>query len=147
MSAQDGSYDDLPSHLKHLIDTAFDSTLDHFNNPAPHDFPRKRRKINHNSNNTEQEIEPCGFIIDDISTTLVPGCFLLPSQSPPPQQAPSDTIPLSLIPPALAHLSLPTDDEDVLRVFRTAASGWSWPHTHMGSSQQEKDRSRSRRER
>jgi len=51
-----------------------------------------------------------------------PGGFLLPSHPAVVQQ--SSYIPLSRIPHALQLLDLPPDDDQVLTVFRNAASGW-----------------------
>ena len=49
---------------------------------------------------------------------------------PPSGSLPLQThIPFSLIPAALARLNLAPDDEDVLQVFRNAASGWARPQS------------------
>lgn len=40
-------------------------------------------------------------------------------------EPPENYIPLSSVPEALSYLNLPSDDEQVLAVFRNAASGWS----------------------
>jgi hypothetical protein len=104
-STYDDDEDDvaLPDSIKQLIDAAFDDVLD-LNGRDDHP-PFKRRRI------TESQ----------------PGGFLPPSPSPQPLQS---HIPFSLIPAALARLNLAPDDEDVLQVFRNAASGWSRSQSH-----------------
>ena len=72
---------------------------------------------------------PGGFVIDDN-----PGGFLPPSppavgqESGPEPDEQSSYIPLSRIPHALQLLDLSPDDEDVLAVFRNAATGWEDDH-------------------
>lgn len=92
------------------------------------------------------DIEPGGFIIDDddkhtSTSTPEPGGFLLSSvpksKSPSSSPSPTTTIPLSLIPHALAALNFPPDDEEVLVVFRTAAAGWSRSGTSQQGQQEE----------
>jgi hypothetical protein len=39
----------------------------------------------------------------------------------------NDQIPLDLVPATLKHLNLPEDDDEILAVFRNAATGWSSP--------------------
>ncbi|KAF8491880.1 hypothetical protein F5888DRAFT_1619668 [Russula emetica] len=97
--------------LRARIDNAFYSALDPQNRPS-HDPVEA----------------PGGFLLDDN-----PGGFLPPS---PPAAAGHETrheperddqfsyIPLSRIPHALQLLDLPPDDEEVLTVFRNAATGW-----------------------
>ena len=98
--------------LRTRIDNAFYTALDPQNRP-PHD----------------PVDAPGGFLLDDN-----PGGFLPPS--PPAAGAGHETghgpeqdeqisyIPLSRIPHALQLLDLPPDDEEVLTVFRNAATGW-----------------------
>jgi hypothetical protein len=94
--------------LQAQIDNAFYSALDPQNRP-PHDHVDA----------------PGGFLLDD-----VPGGFLPPSppaaghESGPERDEQSSYIPLSRIPHALQLLDLPPDDEEVLSVFRNAATGW-----------------------
>ena len=90
----------LPRRVQCTIDDAFDISM----NPNQTDSgrrPLKRRKIN---------IEPSvgGFAVEPSS----PECN-------------NTQIPLDLIPSALQHLDIPADDEEVLSVFRNAASGWA----------------------
>ncbi|KAJ7028072.1 hypothetical protein C8F04DRAFT_1036753 [Mycena alexandri] len=63
------------------------------------------------SNNTPPADSGGGFVADD-------GGFIVDSDEP-------SQIPLSAIPTALQQLDLPPDDEQVLLVFKNAASGWS----------------------
>jgi len=100
----------LPDSTKQLIDAAFDDVLD-LNAPSRNVHPpSKRRRIIAESQ---------------------PGSFLPPSSSPSPQPLQTH-IPFSLIPAALARLNLDPDDEDVLHVFRNAASGWSRSQSQSG---------------
>ncbi|KAH9968218.1 hypothetical protein BC827DRAFT_484061 [Russula dissimulans] len=62
-----------------------------------------------------------------------PGGFLPPS--PVHQGEQSSYIPLSHIPHALQLLDLPPDDEQVLAVFRNAASGWEDDHSSSGRTE------------
>jgi len=95
MSSSD-LFSSLPWRVQRTIDDAFD-------NPDQIDCPRpvKRRKIS---------VEPSG------------GGFVVKSTSPACQNT---QIPLDLIPSALQYLDVPADDEEVLSVFRNAASGWT----------------------
>ena len=96
--------------LRARIDNAFYTALDPQNRPS-HDHVEA----------------PGGFLLDDN-----PGGFLPPS--PPPghesghgraeRDDQASYIPLSRIPHALQLLDLPPDDEEVLAVFRNAATGW-----------------------
>lgn len=134
---QDENYLALPDKIKQFIDTAFDivtgfNSDTNFTNSAAEEPPRKRRKV---------VPDPGGFVVDDaesggfIADDFDAGGFLPPSPSLPPSSRDSpqpqihDRIPLSQIPTALVHLNLPPDDEDVLVVFKNAASGWSSSHT------------------
>ena len=97
--------------LRARIDNAFYSALDPQNQPS-HDPVEA----------------PGGFLLDDN-----PGGFL-PSSPPaaghetghgrPERDEQFSYIPLSCIPHALQLLDLPPDDEEVLAVFRNAATGW-----------------------
>ena len=77
---------------------------------------------------------PGGFLLDDDHSMA--GGFLPPSPPAVVQQGGHESgeseepshIPLSRIPYALQLLDLPPDDEDVLAVFRNAATGWGDDH-------------------
>lgn len=96
--------------LRARIDNAFYTALDPQNRPS-HDPVEA----------------PGGFLLDDN-----PGGFLPPSPPPAGHEAGHEPerdeqfsyIPLSRIPHALQLLDLPPDDEEVLAVFRNAATGW-----------------------
>jgi hypothetical protein len=62
-----------------------------------------------------------GFLRDDPDASNTLGRGLLPEGDD--QQ--NDQIALSLIPAALQHLNLSPDDDEVLAVFRNAATGWT----------------------
>ncbi|KAL7280855.1 hypothetical protein ACG7TL_005799 [Trametes sanguinea] len=130
----------LPLSLQKRIDAAFDSASRQ--TVSDKEPARKRRKV-------EQPLQPGGFISEHpspggfIADEPASGGFIVddPSEggfvrdSPPPQggfladddgsdAGQSTHIPLTSIPTALQLLDLPPDDEDVLSVFRNAASGW-----------------------
>ena len=127
----------LPSALRKRIDDALDAAID-----GAHDgsLPaRKRRKV-------DPEAGPGGFVVDNVPAPggffpdTPAGGFLVDEpqgggfvRDSSPQVAEGSLdgdseghreIPLLLIPTALQLLDLPPDDEDVLAVFRNAASGW-----------------------
>ncbi|TBU43992.1 hypothetical protein BD309DRAFT_959362 [Dichomitus squalens] len=111
----DPGYVALPLDLQRRIDNAFDSALSSSGSP-----PSKRRKLEQ-----DQAPAPGGFLLDDAP----PGGFLpdepQSSEDQDDQEIVQRHIPLSLIPTALQILDLQPDDEDVLSVFRNAASGWN----------------------
>jgi len=93
-------FSSLPRRVQRTIDDAFDTSI----NPNQTDSgprPVKRRKTS---------LEPSG------------GGFVVQSS---PLECQNTQISLDLIPSALQHLDVPADDEEVLSVFRNAASGWA----------------------
>ncbi|KAF9004630.1 hypothetical protein BDQ17DRAFT_1354393 [Cyathus striatus] len=66
-----------------------------------------------------------GFLVDDREGRSTPlgGGFLVEDEEETIKD--STHIPLSLVPAALQELDLPPDDDEILSVFRNAASGWS----------------------
>ncbi|KAG1764583.1 hypothetical protein EV702DRAFT_1044822 [Suillus placidus] len=111
----------LSARLRRRIDNAFDRAAGNTSkSPNP---PRKKRKLDSAQSSgfvAVEDVSPGGFLIEGA------GGFLLdeyedrtPSQSPGPI-----SLSLSSIPAALQLLGLPSDDEEVLSVFRNAASGW-----------------------
>ncbi|CAL1714979.1 unnamed protein product [Somion occarium] len=148
----------LPVSVRDRIDHAFDSALE----STQATQPWKRREPESNdtaaggfiSNDTSsaggfimEEPTPGGFIIDEPA----PGGSIVDSESPSAggfirddQDSDEETsdeehnrIPLSLIPTALQLLDLQPDDEDVLAVFRNAASGWSERSRTSGGEDEE----------
>ncbi|KAJ3920069.1 hypothetical protein F5877DRAFT_38903 [Lentinula edodes] len=125
----DQAFFTLPQHIQRRIDAAFLSAIKHA--PEP---PLKRRKI---STHTELTVDSGGGFIVDIPKR---GFVREDEQenegvddSEPfslPEVHDSSQIPLSSIPTALQLLDLPPDDEQVLAIFRNAASGWD---NHDGS--------------
>jgi len=141
----------LPSVTRERIDRAFDSVV-RPSIPSFCDSPRKRRNLRHDQGASDDSAmaggfipndQPGGFIVDD-----EPGGFIVDDPTPgglvvddeqsghaadddvdeeDPSSARIDQIPLALIPDALQSLDLQPDDEDILSVFRNAASGWSAP--------------------
>ncbi|KII91165.1 hypothetical protein PLICRDRAFT_37865 [Plicaturopsis crispa FD-325 SS-3] len=119
----DASFAALPSSLRRKIDTAFDSDAYAGSEPSS-----KKRRLNGGDSvsaaaHGPDYNTPGGFELDD-----TPGGFVDESAggfiaSPPPSQP---QIPLSRIPAALEALGLHSAaaDDEVLEVFRNAASGW-----------------------
>lgn len=143
----DGGFSALSPSVQRKIDDAFDSAvLSSSSSTASRPPSSKRRKLDHDLSSFRPPSTPSvsqpdaasnppppgGFLLDDPS----PGGFVRDSPAPggflPEQSQNSDPyqddvpthIPLSLIPAALQILNLQPDDDDVLSVFRNAASGW-----------------------
>ena len=103
------SFDNVPRTIQRLIDRAFDVTAS--------SAPRKQPDAVH--------VER----FPDYHEDTLAGGFLVDAE---PEPGPSEEeeedvpnyIPLSLIPDALYRLNLPPDDDQILSVFRNAASGW-----------------------
>ncbi|KAI0343079.1 hypothetical protein BDW22DRAFT_1428518 [Trametopsis cervina] len=144
----------LPARLRRRIDSALDAALTHGSEADGHnDPPRKRRRTNTSATKSPQVDAPGGFlseeppaaggfVIDDEDQPM--GGGFVPegdtantnsresSLSAAPDSDHEGTedvikptrIPLNLIPRALQLLDLSPDDEDVIDVFRNAASGW-----------------------
>lgn len=115
----DTDFVSLSARLRRRIDNAFDTAAGNtsrLSNP-----PRKKRKLHSAQSGgfaTVEDVSPGGFLIEDT------GGFLLDEYE---EHTPSPdpiSISLSSIPAALQLLGLPSDDEEVLSVFRNAASGW-----------------------
>ncbi|OCH87377.1 hypothetical protein OBBRIDRAFT_759836, partial [Obba rivulosa] len=124
---QDTQFTALPSRVQRRIDRAFDSVA-----------PRSTAQSENNVGSIERSgdsapagpSQPGGFIAEPLAGGFIvdnadgpaPGDFdEEETEGPDPQ----DRLPLSLIPSALQLLDLQPDDEDVLSVFRNAASGWN----------------------
>ncbi|KAI0030437.1 hypothetical protein K488DRAFT_54266 [Vararia minispora EC-137] len=132
MAEYDEAFTSLSQRLRRKIDLAFDNaagiSLGHATGagmkaspPAPGGFL------------PDEGAAPGGFMLDDDaagrflpSSPTVSQGFIPPSLPAPEARRPSpdDLIPLSKIPHALQLLDLPPSDEEVLSVFRHAASGW-----------------------
>lgn len=149
-SDADPSFIALPLQVRRHIDRAFDSVASQVETDGEEPAQKKRRL--HSSGRSSTEVlpggflpednpAPGGFIVDDAPAggflpedTMLDGGFLLESSNEGDKDgdrgdvAPPDAIPLSLIPSALQLLDLQPDDEDVLSVFRNAATGWENKH-------------------
>ncbi|KAJ4499390.1 hypothetical protein C8R41DRAFT_915600 [Lentinula lateritia] len=154
----DQAFFTLPQHMQRRIDAAFLSAIKHARSlevtTSGHsdldsaEPPLKRRKI---STHTELFVDSRGgFIVDSPKNGQGGGGFILNdtdvagngdgeggggfitdvNMSNAPAVDDSSQIPLSCIPTALQLLDLPPDDEQVLAIFRNAASGWD---NHDGS--------------
>ncbi|KAI0741529.1 hypothetical protein C8Q80DRAFT_139941 [Daedaleopsis nitida] len=126
----DAGYAALPSTLRLRIDDAFDLAIPHPRAPRP---PHKRRKLD------GDDPQPGGFVVDSLGGSIPDspsaGGFILDDATQP--DCRNASIPLSSIPSALQFLDLQPDDEDVLAVFRNAASGWSHSRDHVTSGDPE----------
>jgi len=106
------SHSALPVHVRLQIDRAF-------NLAYGHQVPGQKTTLSH--------LPPtgidshAGFIVD--SPQDQPGGFIAPERDL--QDSEPTHIPMSCIPAALQLLDLQPDDEEVLAVFRNAASGWT----------------------
>ncbi|KZT09956.1 uncharacterized protein LAESUDRAFT_645815 [Laetiporus sulphureus 93-53] len=139
--AEDLGYIALPTRLKRRIDRAFDDAI--ASSERDSSPPRKKQKVTIEGV-VDSSSSPGGFLLE----TPQPGGFLvesddLPGGFVPESDAEEDTeptpIPLSLIPTALQLLDLQPDDEDVLAVFRNAASGWENPGSARTEQEQEQE--------
>ncbi|PSS31023.1 hypothetical protein PHLCEN_2v2436 [Hermanssonia centrifuga] len=160
-SETDPSFSVLPARLRRRIDRAFDNALNEAaHHSKSHAGPsRKKRKLDTDVSSGGGFIssEPGGFIVDG---DTAPGGFMaggaglgggfvvddtpaggLTSESSEDERiARRDHhthIPFDLIPSALQVLDLQPDDEDVLSVFRNAASGWEGPQRGAPNSEAE----------
>lgn len=133
----------LPLRVQSQIDRAFDkATGSAVSSHPPSSSPEPVTRLGDEDFAGGFVIEttapaPGGFLLD--YTDDAPGGFLPPSPSagtathtvsrsePNRTEAKATHIPLSLIPIALQILDLPPADEDILSVFRNAASGWAEP--------------------
>lgn len=130
---EDSAFAALPVHLQHTIDHVFDKARNSSVNP-----PRKRRKLDVEKA-SGSSIAPGGFVVDNsqpggflLEDDVEPGGFIVEDEGPEDMDNTSenadvsggDKMPLSQIPHALQLLDLQPDDEDVLGIFRHAASGW-----------------------
>lgn len=116
----DACFQSLTSNVRSRIDNAFYSAS-LTKHPSAKDVPKV---------GLEYDVAPGGFLLDDDDNMA--GGFLPPSppavvqesgHEPEEGERPS-YISLSCIPYALQLLDLPPDDEEVLAVFRNAATGW-----------------------
>lgn len=143
---EDPTFAALPAHLQRTIDRAFDNARTSSANPT-----RKRRKLDAETTprSSTTLAAPGGFIVEDpepggflVEDDVQPGGFVFDDEAHPGDYYERDDtstdnttesanvneeenrLTLSLIPHALQLLDLQPDDEDVLGVFRHAASGW-----------------------
>ncbi|KAG2034021.1 hypothetical protein BDR03DRAFT_965994 [Suillus americanus] len=109
----------LSARLRRRIDDAFDRAAG--NIPKSSKPPRKKRKLDSAQSGglaAVEDVSPGGFLIEDA------GGFLLDEYEDRTPSPDAISISLSSVPTALQFLGLPSDDEEVLSVFRNAASGW-----------------------
>lgn len=108
MSHSADSFDNLPRTIQRLIDKAFDL--------AASSAPRKQPDTVHVERFADyhEDTAAGGFLVD-----------VEPESGLSEEEAIPNYIPLSLVPDTLHRLNLPSDDDQILSVFRNAASGWS----------------------
>lgn len=118
--SSDPTFNALPAHIQRRIDRAFISTA------RSEIKPHQNVQLESSKNVSNLELGG-GFIVEGD----VGGGFVV--EDTPADGAETVThIPMSSIPTALQHLDLPPDDEQVLSVFRNAASGWSSASNELG---------------
>lgn len=124
----------LPRHVRDRVDDAFDSAIEQsgLSSKKARDGELSSRSGGGGfvpaSSSTGSNITHGGFVIDEpqaggfvVDEPQAGGFVLEPDEEPNERHS---RIPFSLIPAALQLLDLQPDDEDVLQVFRNAASGW-----------------------
>lgn len=136
----DVAFSILPPATRVQIDHAFDLILRSSSNSKslpPSQRPKGNRDHTGYLESGDELIQPGGFIVGDEPGGFFvekeeTGGFLVDDERDDNTTDEEDTdnpqvnqIPLALIPDALQSLALPPDDEDILAVFRNAASGWS----------------------
>ncbi|OBZ74131.1 hypothetical protein A0H81_05849 [Grifola frondosa] len=151
---QDPGFALLPHHIRQRIDRAFDTAIAQADASA--EPARKRRKLDHDRPDSTP-LEPGGFIVDEpqpggflVDNSEAGGILHTAATSPGGSVTEEDTseahIPLSLIPTALQLLDLQPDDEDVLSVFRNAASGWGEGNQFAGDREYEREETVTRKD-
>lgn len=156
-SEADPGFTSLPARLQRRIDRAFDSVARHTSSSDDTGTQAGKRK-RYSSPRTasiptgaggfiaEDSPAPGGFIADVppaggfIPDDSMDGGFIPESPSAPQSEgveedSPLHYIPLSAVPSALQLLDLQPDDEDVLSVFRNAATGWENRHSSRAERQ------------
>jgi hypothetical protein len=127
-SSSDPTFNALPTYLQRRIDRAF-------NAEAQLEFTGSQRRTRNNAGHVQSSSNlesGGGFIIDD-DVAQLGGGFIVEDTSGDEVESPNQ-IPMSSVPAALQHLDLPPDDEQVLSVFRNAASGWSSSTNSVGDN-------------
>jgi hypothetical protein len=130
MTSSDLTFLALPQYLRRRIDRAFDSAVNRSTSQGP--GPQKETEIDASAGISAGGFipEPAlpelgvggGFLIDDSPTSG--NGFMIEDDENDIIDIQSQ-IHMSAIPSALQLLDLPPDDDQVLSVFRNAASGWS----------------------
>ncbi|KAL1723719.1 hypothetical protein EV715DRAFT_190442 [Schizophyllum commune] len=142
------SFSDLPASLQRRIDKAFRKHANRNDDTKSNDEPaRKKRRLDEDTgggfiSDAAYEggggfipEEGGGFLVDDDAdegggfipegTPAEGGGYIVEDDSNKGAANDATQIALSAVPAALQDLDLPPNDEEVLSVFRNAASGWS----------------------
>ncbi|KAF8156673.1 hypothetical protein B0H34DRAFT_783083 [Crassisporium funariophilum] len=130
MTSSDSLFHTLPLHIQRIIDDAFDKTA----NPNDTTVAKQSETLLHHTNEISEPANPGGggFLLE---TTEPSGGGFFVEEDAPTAQPKMTQLSLDLIPGALQRLDLPPDDEQVLAIFKNAASGWtSGSITSPGSS-------------
>ncbi|KAH7924712.1 hypothetical protein BV22DRAFT_1105333 [Leucogyrophana mollusca] len=145
---EDPAFIALPSHVGRHIDEAFDASATGSSaRQSSTQNLRKRRKdvvpqtegfvAEEAGGFLADEPEAGGFLVEDAE----PGGFLIDEEDDSEDSSSyleaASHLPLSSIPSALRHLDLPSDDEEILSVFRNAASGWGAQSQEGGVSRKD----------
>ncbi|KAF8634857.1 hypothetical protein AX17_004105 [Amanita inopinata Kibby_2008] len=117
------SFCNLPPSLQCRIDRAFDLSASSVTPKSDHSLPTARESLDGSS---RRDDTGGGFIVDEPVKLPAEG-----ASNDEPKVTP-DRIPLRVVPEALRRLNLPSNDQQVLSVFRNAASGWSSATNNVG---------------
>ena len=112
-SSSDTLFSTLPCYLQRRIDRAFDKFLPQTSEKSPH------------HDLTSMADTGGGFVIENQALSGLGGGFIVEDADTTDDGGERSGIAMSSVPAALQSLDLPPDDEQVLAVFRNAASGWS----------------------
>ncbi|CAA7268500.1 unnamed protein product [Cyclocybe aegerita] len=115
MSSSESLFFTLPKQIRRAIDGAFDATI------KPNQVSKANRRTPTSTNTATSS--GGGFLVEEPAS----GSFLVEDDNEDDSDAGDELaqIPLELIPAALQRLDLPPDDDEVLAVFKNAASGWT----------------------
>ncbi|KAF9561393.1 hypothetical protein CPC08DRAFT_432132 [Agrocybe pediades] len=117
----DSLFDSLPEKTQLLIDEAFDQSITSAHNSGQKARNRGSPTPSVSNNGADGG---GGFILDE-DVEMGSGGFVIENEDETTRHSPAEQIPVRLIPSALQLLDLPPDDEEILSVFKNAASGWT----------------------
>ncbi|KAF8962328.1 hypothetical protein BDZ97DRAFT_1663049 [Flammula alnicola] len=127
MDSSDSLFHTLPEHIQRLIDEAFTTAINP--NSPPGSFKTRKASSDSHAIPHSSYAGGGGFLVEEPSEPTGGG-FLVEDEAPEHEEQAPSQISLDLIPSALQRLDLPPDDDEVLSVFKNAASGWSSSSIH-----------------